>query len=255
MLSFLRGARSLFSVVLVGLSFLCGSPVLRLVVVPATWLFPRTRYWLASVFMKGMSAAILRSLALGGARFRRVGRIPTRDGPILIVANHQSQLDICQIGLIVDPHVPGFVTRKRYGRFIPLVSTTVRLLGGPLVDPRRDARGALEEIRRAARELPFGLAIFAEGHRSKDGTIGSFRRGGVETVLTERPMPVYLVLNEGTWRVRRFVDLLFRVHLAQAHTEVLGPFEPPADPADLPAFVEDLRAKLVARLAAVRAAA
>jgi 1-acyl-sn-glycerol-3-phosphate acyltransferase len=200
-----------------------------------------------------MSAAILYPLLLGGARFRRVGRIPTLDSPILIVSNHQSQLDICQIGLIVGRHVPGFVTRKRYGRFIPLVSTTVRLLGGPLVDPRRDARGAIEDVRRAARELPFGLTIFAEGHRSKDGTIGSFRRGGVETVLTERPMPVYLVLNDGTWRVRRFVDLLFRVHLAQAHAEVLGPFDPPADPVELPAFVEGLRAKLVARLGELRA--
>jgi hypothetical protein len=68
-------------------------------------------------------------------------------------------------------------------------------------------------------------------------------------------MPVYLVLNEGIWRVRRLADLLFRVHLIDAHSEVMGPFEPPADEAQLPQFIDGLRAALVARLAAIRAAA
>ena len=49
-------------------------------------------------------------------------------------------------------------------------------------------------------------------------------------ILRERPRPVYLVLNDGTFRVRRFVDLLFRVHLIDAVSEVMGPFAPPSDP-------------------------
>ena len=49
MLSVIRGARSLVSVLLVGLFFLLVSPVLRLVVIPGTWLFPRQRScWSAS---------------------------------------------------------------------------------------------------------------------------------------------------------------------------------------------------------------
>ena len=50
-------------------------------------------------------------------------------------------------------------------------------------------------------------------------------------------MPVYLVLNEGVWRVRRLADLLFRVPLIDAYSEVIGPFEPPADAALLPGFI------------------
>ena len=65
-------------------------------------------------------------------------------------------------------------------------------------------------------------------------------------------MPVYLVLNEGVWRVRRLADLLFRVPLIDAHSEVIGPFEPPADAARLPEFIRGLRATLVARLAEIR---
>ena len=251
MITFLRGARSLVSVLLVGLLFLLMSPVLRLVVVPGGWLFPRHRFLLVSVFMKAMSAGIFGLLRLGGAHVRRVGTLPTAS-PILIVANHQALLDICQITLMAHPRVPAFVTRRRYARFVPLVSQCIRLLDSPIVDPKRDPKGSVVAIRRGARDLPHGVVIFPEGHRSHDGEIRPFRTAGIETILTERRMPVYLVLNEGVWRVRRFADLLFRAPLIDAHSEVIGPFEPPADAALLPGFIRELRATLVARLAEIR---
>jgi 1-acyl-sn-glycerol-3-phosphate acyltransferase len=251
MMTSLRGVRSLVCVLLLGLLFLLMSPVLRLAIVPGGWLFPRHRFLLVSVFMKWMSASILGLLRLGGAHVRRVGTLPTAS-PILVVANHQALLDICQITLMAHPRVPGFVTRRRYARFVPLVSQCIRLLDSPIVDPKRDPQGSLAAIRQGARELPHGLVIFPEGHRSHDGEIRPFRAAGLETILAERRMPVYLVLNEGVWRVRRLADLLFRAPLIEAHSEVIGPFEPPADAALLPGFVRELRAILVARLAQIR---
>jgi 1-acyl-sn-glycerol-3-phosphate acyltransferase len=247
MLSVLRGGRSLLSVLLVGVYFLLMSPVLRLVVIPCVWVFPRQRFRLVSLFMKAMSAGILALLRLGGARARRVGHLPTAK-PVLIVANHQSLTDILQITLLSTPRVPAFVTRRRYERFVPLVSACIRMLGCPIVDPRRDPEGSLAEVRRGARELPHGILIFPEGHRSRDGNVLPFRPAGMLAVLEERRTPVYLVLNDGAWRVARLTDLLFRVHLIDAHAEVLGPFEPPQDPAERPAFVRMLRDTLVARL-------
>ena len=246
-----RGARSLFAVVLVGFLFLLGSPPLRLVVLPGAWLFPRHRFLLVSLFMKGMSAGILGLLRVGGAHVRRRGTLPTAR-PIVVVANHQSLLDICQITLLAQPRVPAFVSRRRYARFVPLVSQSIRLLGSPIVDPKRDPVGAVEAVRRGARELPHGIVIFPEGHRSRDGAIRPFRTAGLETALRERRLPVYLVLNDGVWRVRRLADLLFRVHLIDAVSEVAGPFEPPRDEARLPEFIDGLRRRLVERLAEVR---
>jgi 1-acyl-sn-glycerol-3-phosphate acyltransferase len=246
-----RGARSLTSVLLVGLLFLLMSPVLRLLVVPGSWLVPRQRFLLITVFMKAMSAAILNLLRLGGASVRRLGALPT-SSPVLVVANHQALLDICQIALLAHPRVPAYVTRRRYARFVPLVSQCIRLLGSPIVDPKRDPQGSVAAIRQGARDLPHGVIIFPEGHRSQDGEIRPFRSAGIETILTERPMPVYLVLNEGVWRVRRLSDLLFRVHLIDAYSEVIGPFEPPAEADQLPRFIRSLRATLVSRLAELR---
>jgi 1-acyl-sn-glycerol-3-phosphate acyltransferase len=242
-----RGIRSLTSVLLVGLLFVLGSVVLRLLVLPGAWLFPSQRFRLVSLFMKGICHGISGLLTLGGARIRRVGTVPTAS-PVLVVANHQSLLDIVQITLLSRPGVPAFVTRTRYGRFIPLVSACVRLLGGPLIDPRGDPRGAVRAIRAAASGLPHGMIIFPEGHRTPDGSILPFRTSGIEAALGEKRTPVHLVLNDGVWRVRRFADLLFRVHLIDAVASASGPYEPPDDPAQLPAFVQELRGTLVAQL-------
>jgi 1-acyl-sn-glycerol-3-phosphate acyltransferase len=199
-----------------------------------------------------MCVGIFGLLRLGGAHVRRRGTLPTAT-PVVIVGNHQSLLDICQVTLLAHPRVPAFVARRRYARFVPLVSACMRLLGCPIVDPRRDPAGAIDAVRRGARELPHGILIFPEGHRSRDGTIRPFRPAGLEAALRERRVPVYLVLNEGVWRVRRLADLLFRVHIIDAVSEVMGPFEPPADDDALPAFIEGLRGVLVDRLAALRA--
>lgn len=248
----LRGGRSLASVLLVGVVWLLFTVPLRLVVVPGAWLFPGQRFRLVSLFMTAICHAILGALRLGGARFRRSGTLPT-EAPIVVVANHQSLLDIVQVTLLGRPRVPAFVARRRYARFVPLVSACIRMLGCPIVDPRKDPAGAVEAIRRGARELPHGLLIFPEGHRSRDGQIRPFRSAGLEAALAERPAPVHLVLNDGLWRVRRLTDLLFRVHLIDAQCSAFGPFEPPRDPAELAGFVERLRETLIARLAEQRA--
>jgi 1-acyl-sn-glycerol-3-phosphate acyltransferase len=247
MTAVLRGLRSFLSVLLVGPLFMLGSVVLRLGVLPTVWLRPELRFVLVSLFMKGISHGILGLLRLGGARFRRRGEIPTAS-PVVVVANHQGLVDILQITLLSHPCVPAFVTRRRYARFVPLVSASVRLLGSPIIDPKRDANGAVEAIRRGAIELPHGMTIFPEGHRSLDGAVRPFRMAGLAAIFEVRRVPVYLVVSDGVWHGRRLVDLLFRVHLMNASAEVLGPYEIPGNPAEIPAFIAGLREIIVARL-------
>jgi 1-acyl-sn-glycerol-3-phosphate acyltransferase len=248
MFELLRGLRSFASMALVGAYFVLGSLALRLGVIPGTWLFPRHRYRITSRYFKIMAAGILALLTLGGARFRRRGTIPTAS-PVFIIANHQSLVDILQVALMGQPMAPAYVARRRYARWVPLVSATIRLLGCPLVDPRNDARGALVAIRDGARELPHGLLIFPEGHRSRDGQVRPFRTSGLETMLKTRRLPVYLVVSDGGWRVAGFLDLLHRVHLIDYESEVLGPFEVPEDHLDVPGFIVAMRQTIVDRLA------
>jgi 1-acyl-sn-glycerol-3-phosphate acyltransferase len=251
MLDVLRGIRSFLSMVLVGAYFTLGSLVLRLAVIPAIWVVPHIRYPLTSVYFKTMAWGIFACLTVGGARFRRRGFLPTAT-PVAIVANHQALTDILQVSLLGRPRAPAYVSRTRYARWVPLVSATIRLLNCPLVDPKRDPRGALEAIQHGARTLPHGLLIFPEGHRSRDGRVGRFRTAGLEALLRERRVPVYLVVNDGVWRVRTFLDLLYRTHLIDARSEVLGPFEIPEDPDAIPRFIDSCRDRIIRHQAEMR---
>ncbi len=251
LLAVLRGTVSLIAAALVGLAWLVLTLFLRLIVVPGSWLFPRHQRRLISLHMKALSWSTLTIVRVGGARFRRKGVLPT-GSPIYVVANHQAIVDVMQIALLGRPYAPAFVTRVRYARFMPHVSACVRLIGSPFVDPRKDPQGSLEAIRRAARELNHGLLIYPEGHRTKSGEVGRFRPAGLEAMLCERRLPVYVVINDGLWRGRRFMDAIFRVHLMDGWSEVVGRFEPPENDSEIPAFIEHLRDVIVERLAAHR---
>jgi 1-acyl-sn-glycerol-3-phosphate acyltransferase len=245
----LRGA---LSVLLVMLWFVVpGFPLMYLALLPAALLQPGRRRALVSAYMKFMTGGILALLRAGGARFERTGTLPTAT-PVVVLANHQSLIDILTVTLLGRPYVPAFVTRRRYARFVPLVSPCIRLLRCPIVDPRRDARGAVETMRQAARTQEHGLLVFPEGHRSRDGEIRAFRPAGTEAVLEERRVPVYLVVSDGLWVSRRFVDFALNVHKIRGKAEVIGPFEPPAAPAEIPAFVERMRDTMVSRLRQMR---
>ena len=99
----------------------------------------------------------------------------------------------------------------------------------------------------AARRQDHGIAIFPEGHRTRDGEIGPFHSAGVQLMLRERPVPVYLVVSDGFWTCRRLVDFVFNIHKIDGRTEVLGPFPPP-ERDRIPAFIDEMREKMVSHL-------
>lgn len=247
----LARARGVLALALVLIFMVLGAVWQRLIVWPLAYLLPARRRALVSSYMRGMSTVIFKLFELGGARFERRGRVPT-DEPCLLLMNHQSLLDITTMVLMSTPYVPVFVTRRRYAYGVPAVSPCLRLLGCPLIDPRRDARGAAATIAEAFAREAHGLVIFPEGHRSRDGSIGPFKASGTEAALRLRRTPVYLIVTDGFWRARTLGDFVFHAADLQGVTEVLGPFEPPADAQRLPEFIKGLRAAMAAHLEALR---
>jgi 1-acyl-sn-glycerol-3-phosphate acyltransferase len=249
-----RGLRSLASLVAVTLVFAVGGGFYQRVFLwPVSRLWPRHRDRLMWSFMVVMGGWVLAIFRMGGASFRRRGRIPAGIGPRLVLMNHQSILDVPTIFLLTYPEIPQIVTRRRYGRHVPLVSLMLRILDYPLVEPEIDPRGAIATLKKAARRGPPGVLLFPEGHRSRDGSIGPFETAGIRVLLGERPVPVFLIVTDGFWVAPRLVDFAFRVHRLQGETEVLGPFQPPATTAEIPVFVERMRATMIDHLAQMRA--
>jgi 1-acyl-sn-glycerol-3-phosphate acyltransferase len=246
----LRKIRSAASLALTLFWFVPGAVLMHLVIEPMRRVSPaRAQVW-AEWFIFGMARMIVGTLSAGGARFHRIGTVPT-GAPCLIIGNHQSIVDPAVVISMCGPRVPAFVARSRY-RSVPVVGASMRFAGCPIIDPRRDAKGAVSAMAEAGRSLPHGLLVYPEGHRTLDGEVRPFRPAGVIAVLAARRLPVYLVVSDGLWVNRRLVDVVLNVHRMRGTTEALGPFTPPEDEAGIPAFVEEMRGRIVAHLAEMR---
>jgi len=169
-------------------------------------------------------------------------RVPAQ-GPLLVVANHQSFLDPLIVGtpLLGRRHMDfvariGLFTNPIFGRMI----TTFNSIAIRQDEPDAPA------IREVLRRLKQGRAmvVFAEGSRSVDGRIAPFKRGTAVLVRRAR-CPVLPVALEGAsdiWPPSRRAPKLFggRVMVQYGH-----PIEPAALLRQSPdAMLERLRTQI-----------
>ncbi|MGY0561540.1 lysophospholipid acyltransferase family protein [Luteimonas sp. A277] len=119
--------------------------------------------------------------------------------PYVLVANHQSVLDICALFRAV-PVPLRFLLKQEMTR-VPFVNWYAKAMGMVFI-PRDDRRGATQALRRSAELVRSGavLCIFPEGTRSRDGTFGRFKPGAFQVAIESgaRVLPVAL---EGTGAV------------------------------------------------------
>ena len=234
--------------------------VQRLVIAPWVKLRPSHRVPVLGGWIKIMAWLTTKPIAwIGGCVIPMPPRlVPVKPG-ILVVMNHQSLLDIpLVVQTVTDPGYPRIVTRDRYSRWIPLISHMVRLYQYPVVDPSAKSaqiRRSLEEIGAAARESQLPFAVFPEGSRSRDGEIGRFKRGALNSILAARPWTVYVYVADGFWRVGRFRDLGRHVTGVRGKIEHAGVLEWTDPQADPEPFIEQIRDTMVKRLAAMRGGA
>lgn len=113
-----------------------------------------------------------------------VERLP-RDALCVVVANHQSYLDV--IALFASlPVTPVFLAKRELER-APLFGRAMRLGGHVFVDRGRHER-AMEAMERAAQQLRPGqpLAIFPEGTRAQAPAIRPFKKGAFHLAKSAR---------------------------------------------------------------------
>jgi 1-acyl-sn-glycerol-3-phosphate acyltransferase len=247
----LRAVRSAFAFLLIAPLFIAAGTFQRFVLWPYFWIRPARRKPVMDRFMHFMARSVLNTMRLGGARITEIGHVPT-ERPVLVLMNHQSLLDIPTAVALCRPDVPLIVTRKLYGRGIPMVSPMLRIQRYPLVDPVKDRRRAVAIIQETARTQEHGILLYPEGHRARGGELAPFATAGIRVILNERRSPLYLIVTDGFWVCRGFKDFVFGIHRIHGRTEVLGPFHPPAADAEVPAFLERMRETMLAKLEEMR---
>jgi 1-acyl-sn-glycerol-3-phosphate acyltransferase len=243
----LAGALALLAVLIaLGVIWVPGAVLLA---VPAFFVSRQRRLRWTTLWACGVSWTVLGLLWLGGARYTRRGTVRT-DGPGVVVMNHQSLLDIPTAVLMTGPIVPAFIARERYTH-APGVSMGIWLADCPVVS-KSDRAGGLTAIREAVRRDRMVL-IYPEGHRTSDGEVQSFRTAGLIALLEERRVPVWIIATDGFCAGRKLVDFVLNVGNIRGSTQVVGRYDPPADAADLPAFVAHLEDELSDGVHALRA--
>jgi 1-acyl-sn-glycerol-3-phosphate acyltransferase len=230
----------------------------RLLLWPTIVLLPRYRTSIVRAWLRFHARTTLwMARVIAGVRFSIHGAIPQES--CVVVMNHQSVLDI-PIGLSLIPGPQTIIpTRGRYRRGIPAISPLARLARFPFVSQghsleRVELRALIEAVDRVDRG-DVCLLIFPEGHRTRDGRIGRFMRGGLRIVLTRaRRRPVYCVVADGMITARTTRDALAQLAGNAVTITIVGPFAPPADrsPESTDAFIDMLHSTMTNALARMR---
>lgn len=127
------------------------------------------------------------------------------DESYVIISNHQSFYDI--LVLVIHLGIPFRWIIKKELRKVPLFGYALYASKNVFVD-RTDRESSVRSIKEGMKALPKGVGIifFAEGTRTEDGSIGSFKKGGFITAIASQRkiLPVTVIgsrdiLPKGKW--------------------------------------------------------
>ena len=149
-------------------------------------------------------------LFFGGVKYSVKGlEFLKPDGSYIFAGNHSSGFDI----LLAFAGLPYWVVSiaKIELKSIPVLGWVMRVAGHIFVDRGRQEQAlkSLEIARESLLKMPRSVLLFPEGTRTKDGTLGQFKRGGlILAIETEIPIvPVAFVntfemLEKGSWTIK-----------------------------------------------------
>lgn len=125
------------------------------------------------------------------------GHVPGA-GPVILAANHRSNLDIVLLGA-TSPRPVNFLGKRELAEQ-PLLGPLLVQLGMVPVDRGRGDRDALGQIAAVLRSGEI-VGIFPEGTRSPDGALHRFRSGAARLAAQAQApvVPVGFVGTAGWW--------------------------------------------------------
>ena len=160
--------------------------------------------------------------------------------PCIFIANHQSNVDIWALVRVL-PDPTRFVAKQSLFR-IPVLGWAMAA-GGFISIDRADRQRAIGSLRIAAERIRSGrpVVLFAEGTRSRDGSLRPFKKGPFHLALEAR-VPLVPVAISGSWEVLRPGTL--RIRPGPVRVEFLPPLEVTDDlPDDHEGLLREVRGR------------
>lgn len=196
--------RTMMVYFLVGLVVFCTVPILIILLVTGSLVrsqvVNKAVYRMLSFFYQGVLWALQVPITVEGREYIRP------EIPSIIIANHQSAIDIMLVGALCGKHPHLWYAWAHYAR-MPVLGFFVRRLGAPLEteDSASAAHGLLRGMR-IIRQCNCHVIIFPEGARFVDEEIHEFLRGFILLARdTNRPIiPVYMPYNARVYPPKSF---------------------------------------------------
>jgi 1-acyl-sn-glycerol-3-phosphate acyltransferase len=191
-----------------------------------------------------LNYGLLYSLWILGAKitFKGLKNIPN-NRPLIIVANHQSTLDIPPIIVAFKKNHPKFISKIELGKGIPSISYNLRHGGSVLID-RQNKSQSVKDILMLGKHIEannYSACIFPEGTRTKDGRIKTFMPAGIASLLRTAPSALIVPFAiDGNFELMRhgYFPMTFGVHLKYT---AFDPIDPKGmDSTELTQMIEDM---------------
>lgn len=173
--------------------------------------------------------------------------------PVVIVGNHQSNLDIVTYGAVY-PRRCVVIAKKELAR-IPFFGWFYSATGNIWVD-RQDRVRALQSVDEAAERIRSeGVSVwmFPEGHRNQKPEMLPFKKGAFHLAIAAQ-VPVLAIVSEPIWTVIDADRALVRP--GTIRMRILPPIPTAGrSPEDVDALIEEVRAAIKAAREELRATA
>lgn len=160
---------------------------------------------------------------------------------MIVIANHQSVIDIIALLASFRKHSLRFVAKRELKHWFPAVSRVLRVQRHALISRHGDFGTAMREIEKMGRQLNTTVCpvIFPEGTRSRDGVVRQFHSGALRRVHRTGTLPIVAVALDGG---RRFSHMKNLTQLPFGHeyrVSVVAIYPYVNDKAELIAQIED----------------
>lgn len=191
-----------------------------------------------------MNYGLLYGLRILGTRitFRGLEKIP-QGRPLIIVANHQTTIDIPAIIVGFRKNHPKFISKIELGKGIPSISYNLRHGGSVLID-RKNPRQSVKDILilgKHIEEHKYAACIFPEGTRSKDGKLKPFMPAGIASLYKSAPTALIVPFAiDGNYELMKngYFPMTVGVHLKLT---IFDPIDPKGmDMTELTQKIEDM---------------
>ncbi len=120
-------------------------------------------------------------------------------GPVLLVGNHQSNMDIPVIMYYIDKP-KGFIAKKELEK-MPILKYWMKFSRGIFIDrehPKKAMAGILEGIKHL--KEGYSMVVFPEGTRSRSSKMAEFKAGSFK-LATKSKVPIIPFTIDGTYKI------------------------------------------------------